>query len=198
MGRQIHGSRRILLIVSFVTTALFVAACSGGGGDDSTASSSDSTDTESTEESTTTAEETTTTAPGGDLVGTWTAGAQDIVNANTANLGGVAGMECSGALLLTFGEDSGFTNTGDISCSVGGVAAVGSVTSSGKWAVTEPGLVAISETVTTGGVEMGGVSLPAPTGVGDGVFEYSVDGDTLRLTFTDPSVGTVTQTWVRA
>ncbi len=195
MNRRSHGSRRILLIVTSAV-ALSVAACSDG--DDTTASPTNSNSTESTQESSTTAEETTTTAPGGDLVGTWTAGAQDIVNANTANLGGVAAMECSGTLLLTFVDDSGFTNTGDISCSVGGVAAVGSVTSTGKWAVTEPGLVAISETVTTGGIEMGGVSLPAPTGVGDGVFEYSVDGDTLQLTFTDPSVGTVTQSWVRA
>ena len=196
MNRRINGSRRILLIVISAAATLSVAACSDG--DDTTASPTSSNSTESTQESSTTAEETTTTAPGGDLVGTWIAGAQDIINANTANLGGVAAMECSGALLLTFGDDSGFTNTGDISCNVGGVAAVGSVTSTGKWAVTEPGLVAISETVTTGGVEMGGVSLPAPTGVGDGVFEYSVDGDTLQLSFTDPSVGTVTQSWVRA
>jgi hypothetical protein len=46
-------------------------------------------------------------------------------------------------------------------------------------------------------MEAGGMSQPADAGFGEGEAAYEVDGDTLTVTFTDPSVGTVTQTYQR-
>ena len=108
------------------------------------------------------------------------------------------GITCSGPMTLTFAEDGTFTAGGSAECSAGGLTIAGTMNTTGNWAVTEPGVVEISGSVSDGSFEVPGIEIPPVDVVSDGTFAYSVEGDTLSVTFTDPSVGEVTQTWTRA
>jgi len=185
-----------LNVLAAALAAFFLVAAGCGSDDESSTTTTNSAGSE-TESTTTTTEAAVDTS--GALVGEWTAEAQDIIGANTSNLGGVGGdIMCTGTLHLTFNADGTFENTGEVVCTVAGASATGAITSTGNWTAGSEGNITISETVSSGTLTMGPVELPIEAGMSDGEFEYSIDGDQLALTFTDPNVGTVTQMWTRA
>jgi hypothetical protein len=180
--------------VDDASEATATAAADGSAGPDAEADAeaTDAADERDTEETTTTE-----SAGGGDLVGTWVADAGDLLAANTANLGGVPGMDCSGPITLEFAPDGGFAQRGDASCSIGGMTASLNIETTGRYQ-TSGGTLTVTESSTTGTMEVGGASQPADVGFGEGEGTYEVRGDTLTVTFSDPSVGTVTQTYQRS
>lgn len=198
-------TNRVLSWLVIPISAVALVACGGDDGEES----SDSTTTEapSTTEatSTTTADETTTTVGGGDsgessdLEGSWVADADDLIGANTANLGGAAGLACTGDVTMTFSNDGTLQRSGELSCSVAGspIAAEGEVDTTGDYAV-EGDTVTISNTQNNGRASLGGQSIPTPDSWGDGEATFQIDGDTLTLTFTATAVGQVTQTYTRS
>ena len=188
--------RRMLVVVLAGALALVAAACSGsssdGGSEDDgiTTTSAYFGDGPDTEDTTTTAADEATAD--GDLVGTWTADAGDLIAANTANLGGPGGLSCSGPVTLELGEDGTYSHTGDVTCSAtGGPSVSGAITSTGRWA-TDGTTITLSETETTTAID--GI----PQLVGDGSATYAIEGDDLLVTFTIDPVGEVTQTYTRA
>ena len=119
--------RRMVATATVAVLALALVGCSGsssgsdaGTEDDGITTTSayfgDGTDdaastTASDDPTTTAAEE--DGATGGDLVGTWTADAAELLAANTANLGGAGAVSCSGPVTLDLAQDGTFTHTGD-------------------------------------------------------------------------------------
>lgn len=164
------------------------AADEGGGGDD--------------EATTTAAEDTTTTEDGGeaggggDLVGTWTADANDILGANTANLGGVT-FECTGPITLEFGDDGAFSQTGTSTCTVQGQSGTAEFNATGTYEASD-GTITVTDVTNEGTMTMMGVAQPMEGGFGGGEAEYTLEGDTLSITFTEETVGTVTQVYTRS
>lgn len=140
---------------------------------------------------------TTTEASSGDLEGAWVADAAEILAANTANLGGTGGLGCTGPITMTFTAEGTYDRSGEVTCSVGGTTASGSVSTSGRYAI-EGSRLTVSGTTSGGTMSMGGTEIPTPDSFGDGTADYEVSGDTLTITFSDPSVGTITQTYQRA
>ena len=196
--------RRLVSVLAVAALGLALVACSssesdGGSTEDGVTTTSayfgggtdDATSTTATDGSTTTsaADE---GATDGDLVGTWTADAADLLAANTANLGGPGAVTCSGPVSLELADDGTFTHTGDITCEVpGGPAASGTITSTGRWSA-DGTTVTLSDTSTTSEVE--GISQL----IGDASAAYVVDGDTLTVTFAFDPVGEVSQVYTRA
>lgn len=196
--------RRMVAVLAVAALGLALVACSssesdGGSEEDGVTTTSayfgDGTDDAA---STTAADGSTTTsaadagATDGDLVGTWTADAADLLAANTANLGGSGAITCSGPVSLDLADDGTFTHTGDITCEVpGGPSASGTITSTGRWSA-DGTTVTLSDTSTTSEVE--GISQL----IGDASAGYVVDGDTLTVTFSFDPVGEVSQVYTRA
>ncbi|MFN8018448.1 MAG: hypothetical protein U0P45_10020 [Acidimicrobiales bacterium] len=129
--RPAHTKAALAAVLA--ASAILVAACGASGGSESSdgggatttaASDGGATTTTAAPRTTTTAAATTTTAAaeGGDLVGTWTADAQSILGANLANLGGNAGLACSGPVTLTFNDDGTFTHKSQATCSRGSIS----------------------------------------------------------------------------
>lgn len=195
--------RRMLVVVLVGALALVVGACSGsssdGGSEDDGISTTsayfgdgeDTADTTAADDPTSTTEAADASA-GGDLVGTWTADAADLLGANTANLGGPGAVTCSGPVTLELADDGTFTHGGDVTCSVpGGPSASGTITSTGRWSV-DGTTVTLSGTETTSDVD--GISQL----IGDGSATFAVEGDQLTVTFTVDPVGEVSQVYTRA
>lgn len=196
----VRSRRAIALVLAAALSVAWLGACSSDDGD--------ATDADPAEETTTSVaegpgpdDETTTTATvpettGGDLVGTWEAEAGELLAANTANLGGAPDIDCEGTITLEFGDDGSFSQQGEATCSTAGISASLNIETVGRYE-TSDGTLTITEAETLGTMEAGGMSQPAEAGFGVGEAAYEVDGDTLSVTFTDPSVGTVTQTYQR-
>jgi hypothetical protein len=204
--------------------ALFVASLglvvlAGCGSDDDEIGESSTTTEASADDTTTTAlggdgdgeddgsddggDDTTTTSEaaegGGDIVGTWTADAAAILGANTANLGGAGGLDCTGPVTLDFKANGTFSHTATATCSAaGGMSATATIDSSGSYEVTGDQLQVVAA-VNNGSMEVAGTVQEVPIGLTEGqAVDFAVDGDTLTFTFTDASVGTVTQTYTRS
>jgi hypothetical protein len=193
--------RTAFVTAGAVAALLLLGAC--GSDTDSEGGASESSTTEATASTTSsTAESTTTTRAatdeGADLVGTWTVSAGDILAANTANLGGTGAMTCDGTITMTFAENGTLSRAGNVACGMGPIQGDGTISTTAEYAVTAPGELTISSTVTLGVLQLGGQEIPFPDGFGDGSATYSVAGGTLTLTFAEGSVGQVTQTYARA
>lgn len=186
-----------------------LAGCGGSSGSDGTGSGSGSDTTVTSEGATTAApsgdtttapDEATTTAAeadgGGDLVGTWTADAGDIFGANTANLGGTS-IDCSGPVNLEFRDDGTFSQSSTATCSIQSISGTATIDSTGSW-TTDGDQIVISGSTSDGTMEIMGQTQPVEAGMSDGTATYEVDGDTLSITFTEATVGTVTQVYQRA
>lgn len=200
------GRRRVVLAgaaIAIVLAAIIAAVLLSGGSDDESASGTTTTTVavgapgSGDPTTTTTAAVTTSTAPTtGDIEGSWVADASDILAANTANVGGT-GVDCSGPITMTFAADGTFDRSGTVSCSLGGMTASGTISTSGRYAVADD-QITISGTTPGGRMTLGGRSVPTPDSFGDGAATYEVSGNTLTITFTESPVGTVTQTYQRA
>jgi len=132
---------------------------------------------------------------GGDLVGTWVADASELLAANTANLGGTPGLDCSGTITMTFHPDT-FERAGTVTCTVGAMSVAGTAGSTGAWSA-DGDTLSVSDTVTSGSIDVAGTPMPFPDAWGDGEGTWSVEGEVLQVTFIDPAVGNVTQTYRR-
>lgn len=172
-----------------VFSLLLLVGCDSGGdaGSDGTTTAADSSST---------------TVPGsspatsGSLLGSWTADAGAILAANTINVGGVGSLVCEGPIVMTFNADGSFDRSGEVSCTIAGTSAVGTIVSVGNWQDTGTTLI-ISGSSTSGTMTMGGTVVPLADSFGDGTGDYSIVGDTLTITFTIDPVGTVTQIYTR-
>ena len=184
------------------STDVIAAVSPGGSSPDATdvVSTDSPADTTSTSGSATTT--TTTLVPARNtLAGVWTAPAEDILSANLANLGGMPGMTCTGDIVMNLNSDGTFTRGGSMACTIDDVPFLGQVmNSSGTWDADADTLT-VTVTQNDGYAESIGpdgkmtrVALP------DGGYSsasYRVTATTLTITFTEPSVGTVTQVYTR-
>jgi len=190
------GFRRTFAVLA-LGPLLALAACGGGGDDASGGDTADGGAPATTEAPTTTASPTTAPAGGGSIEGTWVADAGEILEANTANVGGIGGAECSGTITMTFTADR-YERGGTLSCSIaGGPTGTATVETSGSYS-TEGDVLTVSDTTSSGTIDVAGISIPFPDAFGDGSGTYEVSGDELRITFEDPSVGSVTQIYRRS
>lgn len=198
---------RWLLVALLAAFALTLASCgsssddAGDEGEPATTEAAGDGGGEADETTTTAADETTTSEAedgggGGDLVGTWTAQAGDILGANTANLGGVS-FECTGPITLEFGEDGSFSQTGTSTCTVQGQSGTAEFNATGSYEASG-GTITVTDVTNEGSMTMMGVSQPMEGGFGGGEAQYTVEGDTLSITFTEETVGTVTQVYTRS
>jgi hypothetical protein len=107
-------------------------------------------------------------------------------------------VTCSGPIRLEFGEDGSFAQRGEATCEGGGFANTVTLESTGRY-TTEGGTMTITDLESTSTIEVNGTTQPAGEGTEFQLNEaaYEVDGDTLTITFTNPSVGTVTQVYQR-
>lgn len=191
--RPIHAmkSRRRSIVASLTTTVLLLGCGSSGdtgsGGSISTTPGGSSSGTDST---------TSSTPQRGNLEGSWTADADTILGANTANLGGSGGVSCSGPIVMTFNEDGSFDRSGDMTCSVGGVSATGRIASTGQWSATDAAIT-ISGAMSSGTMNLRGTAIPLADAFGDGTAGYTINGDVLEVRFTGAGVGTILQEYTR-
>lgn len=197
--------------LALVASLLFVGACSGG--DDDGAASDEPAEEPADTTTTTAADEpeedgdapSPVTAPelpetgGGDLVGTWAIDASDLFAANTANVGDTSGISCSGPIRLEFGDDGSFAQRGEATCEANGFVSTLMLETTGRYA-TDGGTLTLSDLESTSTMEVDGRSQPAGEGTGleDGEAAYEVEGDTLTITYTNPSVGTISQVYQRS
>lgn len=179
-----------------VLAALLFVGCSPSDDESSDDSSSVSTSSATTVLRTATPSSLTDPASGGDLLGSWTADAGDILAANTVNVGGAGAVVCTGPIVMSFRDDGSFDRSGTISCAVAGMSVTGTLSSVGRYESTGSTLI-ISSSTTSGTMLMGGVEVPVPDSFGDGTGEYSVVGDTLTITFNIEPVGAVAQIYAR-
>ena len=134
------------------------------------------------------------------LAGVWRAPADAILSANLSNLGGLP-MDCIGEIVMNLNDDGSFSRSGGMTCTIDDVQISGQVlNSSGTWDATATTL-SVRITESAGYAEVIGpdgrlTRVPLPD-TGYSSAGYTVDATTLRITFTDPSVGTVTQVYTR-
>jgi len=177
---------RTILAAMAAGVALAVSACSGG--DDTSAPTTTAAAGASTAS-------TTTTAAAGDaseLEGTWVIDAGAALASATANVGGTGGSNCTGQLSLTF-NDGVVKRGGNIVCGSG----TGTIDATSNYEVDGDKLK-VTGTSSNSKMTVRGASVPMPDGWGNSVATYKVVGDTLTITFTQASVGTVTSKYTRA
>jgi len=128
--------------------------------------------------------------------GTWVSPAQDLLAANTANLGSVP-MTCDGEVTMELAGGR-IHHGGHVSCSMpqSPIVASGTVDSAGDYTISGDELT-ISKTSTNGQLFLNDQPLAPIETMLDLTATVHVDGDTMTLTFTRPQIGTVTQTWHR-
>ncbi len=178
--------------------SLLVLAACGGGGDDTAGGDAGGGDAPATTGTPpTTAPPTTAPAGGGSIEGTWVADAGEILEANTANVGGTGPAECSGTITMTFTADR-YERDGNLTCAVPGLPPGTAIVETSGSYTTDGDVLTVSDTTSSGTIEVAGISLPFPDAFGDGSGTYEVSGDELRISFEDPSVGSVTQTYRRS
>ena len=134
------------------------------------------------------------------LAGVWRAKAQDILAANLANLGGMP-MVCDGEIVMNLNADGSFSRAGSMECIIDGAMTNGQVVnSSGTWDATA-NTISVTVTKSDGYAEVigfdGRVTRVALPDRGYSEADYTVNATTLTITFTDPSVGTVSQVYTR-
>ena len=163
--------------------SLALTAC-GGGSEDGTATTDPAGDGESTVSA---------------LVGVWQADAADLFAANLASLGSVP-LSCSGTMQLRFEDTGAFESGGDPVCTGPSMSGTGTLVSTGRYSNTDA-QVTFSGVSNSGGVTVvveGGSTFTLPLIVmGEGTASYSLSGNALTITFTDASLGTVTQHWTK-
>lgn len=195
---------RPLPLALLVATALVLAACGGGGSGDATASGGSPTAPGGSATSVGGSPTITTDSSdagaaaatgGGDLTGAWEADAGDLLAANMANIGGTGGGTCTGILTMTF-TDGSFQRVGTATCGPDEPITV-TIDTSGNYS-TDGDTLTVSNTSARSSGSVGGMSIPFGDSFGDGTATYVVDGDELRITFEELSVGRVTQTYRRA
>jgi hypothetical protein len=138
---------------------------------------------------------------GGQLDGTsWVIDANESLAANLSNLGGLPpGLSCRGPLTLSF-ADGRFTWSGEFTCSMADtpIEGRGSFRTEGAYDASGSELT-LRDAEGSGTISIAGQEIPfgddLPYRAGT---TYRVSGDTLEITFTDPSVGTVTHRYGRA
>lgn len=165
---------RALPIAALLATAFTLTACGGGssgGGEDGAGDGA---------------------SP---VVGIWRADAAALLAANTAALGGAPGINCTGIMQLRFEGNGNYDVGGDPVCSSRGISAEGTIVTTGRYSVSGSQLT-FSNSVTSGGVTLGTRTIPISF-IGDGSATYSISGNTLTLTFSGGSAGTITQQWNR-
>ena len=184
------------------STDVIAAVSPGGSSPDATdeVSTDPPVDTTPTTGSTTTT--TTTLVPvRNTLAGVWTAPAEEILEANLANLGGMPGMTCAGEIVMNLNNDGTFSRGGSMLCSIDDVQILGQMmNSSGTWDATADTLTVTvtendgyAESLGPGGKTMR-MALPDN---GYSAVSYKANATTLTITFTEPAVGTVTQVYTR-
>lgn len=180
-----HFHRSSLRPLAATALCLALAACGGGGGSSSDTGGTDTTGTSET--------------PVSPLVGVWQADASELFAANLAGLGSVA-ITCSGTLQLRFEASGAFDEGGDPVCTGPSMSGTGTLVTTGAYSSTDA-QITFSSVTTSGGVTVvmdGGPSFTLPLStLGNGTASYSVSGNVLSITFTDASVGTVTQRWTQ-
>lgn len=133
------------------------------------------------------------------LAGGWHATVDSILNANTASTGAL-GISCPGQLMhWRFESDTAFFSRWSdvLTCTSRGLTFTGRLSQTGRYSASGDQLT-VSGIENFGSVTTStGVSLPFSIPASAGSATYAISGNTLTLTFTDPSVGTVTQTWTR-
>jgi len=120
--------------------------------------------------------------------------------ANMANLpAGAMTPLCDGPITMAF-ADGRFNRSGSVVCSAGLnslVEGTATIATTGTYSIEGDRLV-VSDTANTGVMELAGTNVPFPDSWGNGSATYRIDGDVLEIIFSDASVGTVTQKYVRA
>jgi len=189
-------ARMISVAAAAATIAVVTVGCGGDDGAESTTTTADGSTTTTAEVATTTTAE--VADNDGGIEGSWVADANDLIAANTANLGDPGGLECSGRITMTF-ADGKLNRSGEVSCGASGspLVAEGSIETSGRYAV-EGDTITVSETESSGRANLAGTEIPTPDSWGDGTAIYSIEGDTLAIEFTETLVGEVTQNYTRA
>ncbi|NQU36456.1 MAG: hypothetical protein HQ526_02530 [Actinobacteria bacterium] len=133
---------------------------------------------------------------GGDIQGKWRGDADELLDANTANLGSTGEIDCRGPIFITFKADGGFTQQGTATCTVGGRSVRGTIATTATYTTDGAELtIKNAENRGTIGIPTGEVSFPGSWS--DGTAKYEISGDTLTINFTDESVGNVTQQYER-
>lgn len=177
---------KLLAIAGVCVATLVGCGGSGEGAPSSSASAPPSGSTSATASMSPTATES-PASPSTSLVGQWQASAQEVLGANTANVGGPGGLSCTGQIRMTFTDSGTFSRSGAVRCTVGSTTRRGGVASAGRYSTNGDQLV-IEGTRSTG---------TTPDSWGDATATYAVTGDTLTIQFTQGSVGTITQTYQR-
>lgn len=202
MWDDLAMANRLLLTAGLVGMLVFSGCGSDGGDADSAGSTSPGeTTTVATSTGGSSAAPATTgpaTGDADDLEGTWTSDVQSQLAQNTVNLG-TASLDCNGTVTLTI-ADGHFRRSGTGECTAGpaGISATAVFDAEADYDVSG-GEVTLSDISNHTSLTMGGRELTRDfSPLTADPFTASVDGDTLSLTFTDPSVGTVTQTYRRA
>lgn len=178
---------RLVMAAMLAGAALTLSGC---GGDDSAGSSTTTAAAGDSTASTTT----TTAAETGEaaLEGTWVADAGAVLASATANVGGTGGSTCSGQISQTFDQGT-WKRAGNVSCGQG----TGTIDGTGTYKVDGDKLN-VTSTSSNSRLTVRGVTVPIPDGFGNATATYKVVDDTLTITFTQESVGTVTQKYTRA
>lgn len=179
-------SYRTILAVMVVGVALTVSACSG---DDTSGSTTTAAAGATTASTTTTAD---SAGDASELEGTWVADAGAVLASATANVGGTGGSTCSGQIRQTFDQGT-WKRAGSITCGQG----TGTIDGTGTY-VVDGDKLKVTSTSSNSKLTIRGVSVPIPDGFGNSTATYKVVDDTLTITFTQESVGTVTSKYTRA
>ncbi len=188
-----HKNSKIFLFITITLCLTFsLSACSSA--DDEPANESKSTTTQGSNKT----KSGNSSGVASELIGTWNADAADVLAANTANLGGTPGLDCSGLVSLTFTENAS-SGGGNVSCTV--PQANIEVTGEVSWnctSTTNSNVLTNKDCQHSGTVAYGSQEIPIPEIISNGDAKYKIDGDTLTLTFDEESVGKVIQTYTRA
>lgn len=136
-------------------------------------------------------------ADGSALAGDWETTADKIFSANTANLP-TSGITCTGPVRLSLAVSGDLTYTVRARCRLMGRSGTGRLTSTATWAAVGDEL-RITNSRSEGTITLeGGVSVPMPTVFTNGTATYTINGDRLRIDFSNEAVGAVTHEFTRS
>ncbi len=131
------------------------------------------------------------------IQGKWRGDADELLDANTANLGSTEEIECIGPIFLTFEPNGDFTQDGTATCSVGGRSVNATIETAGKYR-TDGNQLIITEAENDGRIIIPTGDVAFPGSWSEGTATYEISGDTLTIHFTGETVGAVTQKYQRA
>jgi len=190
------STRRWLAFPLAVLAVATMAACSSDEGDDASTDAPSGGDTVTTvAEVDDTVATTVADSASSDIEGTWTIDAGELLAANTANLGAAPAFLCTGPINMTFAEGT-YTRGGEMTCTADSITGGGTLQSTGNYTV-DGSTITVSNSVSSGSLTFDGATVPFSDSLGAGSYDYEVNGDSLKITFSDPSVGEVTTTYTR-